>query len=323
MTSRRIELSRDILSNLKASKVFAESSKPLNSISFSDTGEYCVTAGQDDSLNIYNCKEGKQKYGVTLARFTHHKNNVIYASTKEDDTLRYLSIHDNKYIRYFRGHKKRVTAVEMSPIDDTLMTSSLDHTVRLWDLRSSTCQGVLHGEGKTLVAFDPQGLVFAIATNNDTVRVYDCREYLNGPFAVWPIQDPQNYYPPVEWTSLKFTSDGKKIIITTVSDTIYVIDAFEGTLLQRFVGHAGPNSPSTCGEEVCITPDAKYLMAGGRDSYLRIWDLNADPHIMDQQPFVTLQTPHQHEIRMMGHNPMNAMCVTGSNELVSLLLLLC
>lgn len=25
-----------------------------------------------------------KKYGVTLARFTHHKNNVIYASTKED-----------------------------------------------------------------------------------------------------------------------------------------------------------------------------------------------------------------------------------------------
>jgi hypothetical protein len=68
---------------------------------------------------------------VTLARFTHHKNNVIYASTKEDgnikifkhgidklthriylyiyllDTLRYLSVYDNKYIRYFRGHKKR------------------------------------------------------------------------------------------------------------------------------------------------------------------------------------------------------------------------
>lgn len=23
------------------------------------------------------------------------------------DTLRYLSLYDNKYIRYFRGHKKR------------------------------------------------------------------------------------------------------------------------------------------------------------------------------------------------------------------------
>jgi WD40 repeat protein len=37
-------------------------------------------------------------------------------------------------------HYHRVTAVEMSPIDDTLMTASLDETVRMWDLRSSTCQ---------------------------------------------------------------------------------------------------------------------------------------------------------------------------------------
>jgi WD40 repeat protein len=39
----------------------------------------------------------------------------------------------------------RVTAVEMSPNDDTVMTSSLDETVRLWDLRSSTCQVRIFG----------------------------------------------------------------------------------------------------------------------------------------------------------------------------------
>lgn len=86
-----------------------------------------------------------KKYGVTLARFTHHKNNVIYASTKEDgndrsrprffyktvkilskiDTLRYLSIHDNKYIRYFRGHKKRYNC---APIFSKYSTHLYEHT---------------------------------------------------------------------------------------------------------------------------------------------------------------------------------------------------
>ncbi|KAG1059729.1 hypothetical protein G6F42_028210 [Rhizopus arrhizus] len=91
MASRKVELSRELLVASKVAKLFPESDKPMSSISFNDTGEYCVTAGDDDSLNVYNCKEGtvrstlySKKYGVTLARFTHHKNNVIYASTKED-----------------------------------------------------------------------------------------------------------------------------------------------------------------------------------------------------------------------------------------------
>ncbi|KAI8642314.1 hypothetical protein BD408DRAFT_416600 [Parasitella parasitica] len=320
---RKVELSRDLLRCSKVAKVFPESDRPISSISFNDTGDYCVTAGEDDSLNLYNCKEGtvsstlySKKYGVTLARFTHHKNNLIYASTKENDTLRYLSVHDNKYIRYFEGHKKRVIAVEMSPIDDTVMTSSLDQTVRLWDLRSSTCQGVLHGEGKTLAAFDPQGLVFAVGNNCDKIRVYDLRDYTKGPFATWAVEDAQ--YTPgrlPEWTSLKFTPDGKQLVVTTTADIIYILDAFDGKLLQRLVGHSGTDDTSSCGEEVCITPDAQFVMAGGRDSHLRIWDLNQQDAVMDNQPLATLPTPHKTAIKIVGYNPSNAMAVTGARGL--------
>ena len=40
---------------------------------------------------------------------------AVHASTKVDDTIRYLSLHDNKYIRYFPGHTKKVTTLCMSP----------------------------------------------------------------------------------------------------------------------------------------------------------------------------------------------------------------
>lgn len=206
----------------------------------------------------------------------------------------------------------RVTAIEMSPIDDTLLTASLDETVRMWDLRSSTCQGVVTGEGRTLVAIDPQGLVFAVGTNCNTIRVYDFREYTQGPFAVWNVEDISGRLP--EWTSLKFSSDGKRLIITTISDTIYVLDAYEGRLLQKLVGHAGPNTAS-CGEEVCITPDARYVMAGGRDNCLRFWDLLSSKETIDNQPFATLPSPHKAGIKIVGYNPLNAMAVTGSEEL--------
>ena len=43
-----------------------------------------------------------QKYGVDLVRFTHAKNAAIHASTKRDDAIRYLSLHDNKVTKGLR-----------------------------------------------------------------------------------------------------------------------------------------------------------------------------------------------------------------------------
>ena len=34
----------------------------------------------------------------------------------------------------------RVVALQMSPVNDTFLTGSMDKTVRLWDLKSPNCQ---------------------------------------------------------------------------------------------------------------------------------------------------------------------------------------
>jgi COMPASS component SWD2 len=105
---------------------------------------------------------------------------VIYASTKVDDTIRYHSLHDNRYLMYFRGHKTRVTTLEMSPINDTFLSGSVNDCVRLWDLRSPHAQGIMPIKGSPLVAYDPQGIIFAIALNSSSIRLYDSNDYERG-----------------------------------------------------------------------------------------------------------------------------------------------
>lgn len=81
------------------------------------------------------------QYGVDLVRFTHHNDAVICASKNGwDESLRYLSLHDNRYLRYFKGHRDRVVSLAMSPRDDTFISGSLDNTIRIWDLNSNSCQ---------------------------------------------------------------------------------------------------------------------------------------------------------------------------------------
>ena len=65
----------------------------------------------------------------------------------------------------------------MSPINDTFLSGSLDRTIRLWDLRSPNCQGLMHLNGPPVASFDPEGLIFAAGIDSRQLKLYDLRTF--------------------------------------------------------------------------------------------------------------------------------------------------
>ena len=118
-----------------------------------------------------------------------------------------MSLKENKYIRYFGGHDKKVVTLAMNPADDTFLSGSLDKTIRLWDLRSNHCQvaiqlssaqlnilnlslclqGLMKLSGRPVAAFDPDGLIFAAGINSESVKLYDLRSFDKGPFSSFKL----------------------------------------------------------------------------------------------------------------------------------------
>lgn len=45
-----------------------------------------------------------------------------------ENLLRYLSLHDNQYVRYFRGHTAPVTGITVSPKNDLFMSAAQART---------------------------------------------------------------------------------------------------------------------------------------------------------------------------------------------------
>ena len=130
------QLDDGLLKRFCVAKSFKETDSRLQSIHYSTDGLSLITCSEDDQIIIFDCEKGvqkrlvnSQKYGVDLIRFTHAKNAAIHASTKVDHDIRYLSLHDNKFIRYFKGHSKKVICLEMSPNDDSFMSGALDNSV--------------------------------------------------------------------------------------------------------------------------------------------------------------------------------------------------
>ncbi|KAH0973091.1 hypothetical protein GBA52_025247 [Prunus armeniaca] len=107
--------------------------------------------------------------------FTSHPTTVIYSSKNGwDESLRLLSLHDNKYLRYFKGHHDRSACVLAK---DCFISGSLDRTVLLWDQRAEKCQGLFAAlQGRPATTYDDQGLVFAVAFGG-FIRMFDARKY--------------------------------------------------------------------------------------------------------------------------------------------------
>ena len=211
-----------------------------------------------------------------------------------DNTIRYLSTHDNQFLRYFKGHKNTVKTLTMSPVSDAFISGSQE-SVRVWDLRSSNCQGLMSIQSPSVqIAIDPQGLVFAVGLENKSIRLFDIRNYSQGPFSVFSLQIPSTeghskstdrYYNSsgnsqfsyqmqsafssfIEWSSLEFSPDGKDILISTKESSLVLIDSFEGFVKERYEKNTNDECIPLNG---CFSPDGKWIMCGSGDGSVNIW----------------------------------------------------
>lgn len=300
-----MKLTEPVVRGFRVAKIFKENTDRINNVDFSPTGDALISSSEDDQIVIYDCEKGTQKrtvnskkYGVDLVHFTHAKNTAIHASTKIDDTIRYLSLHDNKYIRYFPGHTKKVVTLSMSPIDDMFLSGSLDKTLRLWDLRSPNCQGLMHLSSRPVAAFDPEGLIFAAGVNSESVKLYDLRSFDKGPFASFRVPQEKN----LEWTGLKFSPDGKTILLSTNGGVIRLVDAFHGNPTHSLTGHVNDKKLAL---EASFSPDSQFVFSGSSDGKVHAWNAETGHRVC------AYTSDHTGPVQCVQFNPKYMMMASG------------
>lgn len=293
-----MKITDSVVRSFRVARTYRVNSQKVNCVDFSPNGENAIASSDDDCIVLYDIREGKpernlfsKKYGVDLIRYTHgDAQTVVYSSNKLDDTIRYLSLTDNKYIRYFPGHTARVIALSMSPVDDTFISGSLDETIRIWDLRAPNCQGLTNPLGKPVCSFDPDGLIFAAGVESQAIKLYDLRAFDKGPFASFDVR----FNRVCDWTGLKFSNDGKQILISTNGGMICVLNAFNGSVLHTFSGY---NNSKGISLEACFTPDSQFVMIGSEDGRVHVWSTESGMKV------AVLDGKHPGPINTLQFNP--------------------
>ncbi|XP_077244252.1 transducin/WD40 repeat-like superfamily protein [Tasmannia lanceolata] len=304
------QLDDETVRSMSVGAIFTDYVGKISSIDFHRTDDLLVTASEDDSVRLYNIATATllkttyhKKHGTDRICFTHHPSSIICSSRynldSTSESLRYLSMYDNRCLRYFKGHKGRVVSLCMSPVNDSFMSGSLDHTVRLWDLRVNSCQGLLHLRGRPTVAYDQQGLVFAVAMEGGAIKLFDSRSYDKGPFDTFLVGGDT-----AEVGDIKFSNDGKSMLLTTTNNNIYVLDAYGGDKRCGFSLEPSPNLAI----EATFTPDGQYVVSGSGDGTLHAWSISKRNEVACWNSYIGVAT-------CLKWAPRRAMFVTASNIL--------
>lgn len=192
--------------------------------------------------------------------------HVVTASLNGwDDSIRYVSLYDNVYLRYFKGHRSKVTSIASSPTQNIFISSSLDDSIRLWDLRTSSSQAFIL-ENDPRVSFDPLGIVMASATENAKINLYDTRKFDSEPFLSWKLTKFETIDPP-RWASICFSNNGQYLLISTYSTQIYLLDTFDGSCIQKYNRSNSKGIAIDCS----FSKDDQYVISGSDNGNIYVW----------------------------------------------------
>ena len=138
---------------------------------------------------------------------------------------------------------------------------------RLWDTRTGEEKAVLRGHtgGVGCVAFSPNSLFVATASDDGTARVWGT----NGE----ELRRFHGHRGPV--LAVAWSADGRRLVTGGADTTVRVWDAETGKELAAYRGHTVPV------RSVAFHPDGKRLVSGGgewgRGGEVRVWDVTTPP----------------------------------------------
>jgi WD40 repeat protein len=161
--------------------------------------------------------------------------------------------------RVLSGHVGSIFGVAVTSDGAKVVTTSADHTVRIWDAHTGVQLRVLRGHGAWVrgVALSPDGARIVTGSGDETARIWDART--GEQVAVLTGHEDAV-------SGAVFSPDGARIVTGSADGTARVWDARTGAELTILKGHRGGIWT------VAVTANGTRIVTASDDETARIWD---------------------------------------------------
>lgn len=240
MSESKVELTNDCLARFE---MFPNFRRQVNnadlriaSLKFSSDGEKLVVASNQRTLELYNCNTGLQenyfhlyKHGMSVIDYMDSADTILVGSvgaTKGDYAVRALNMSTNKFLTNYIGHNRPSVSLAVKSENNLFVSGGFDKAALLFDFRIPKAQISLDGlPSVPLVALHPAtDNLCAVGLEDNRIGLHDLRFLNYTPFTVFKLNPDQ-----CKWISMKFSSDGDQILISTNSTKVQLINSFLGT----------------------------------------------------------------------------------------------
>ncbi len=246
------------------------------SLAFSPDGQILASASDDRTIKFWDVQTGREM--VTIGPHTHSFRGIKFSNdgkrliTGGDDCQ--LRIYDvaglladapNSAIethctQLLIGHQGWVFSAIYSPDESQIASTSMDGTVRIWDVATGNCLHILPHEHWTIrTLFSPDGSKLIVSGRSSTIYIWDIRSGL--------LLRTLTGHTDWIW-SIALAADGQTLYSTGEDLTIRVWDLADGICQTVLRAH------SQRVWTLSLAPDGQHLVSGSEDRTIKIWDLD-------------------------------------------------
>ncbi|KAL7615945.1 hypothetical protein Lser_V15G01030 [Lactuca serriola] len=102
------------------------------------TNSLMISAGYNGDVKVWSFKgrelKSRWEIGCKVVKIIYHRSNGLLASVTDDLVIRMFDVVALKMVRKFEGHTDRITDICFSEDGKWLLSSSMDGTLRIWDV---------------------------------------------------------------------------------------------------------------------------------------------------------------------------------------------